>query len=637
MKEQKSETSQIKASYFFYSVLFISVCYIIFESRFIFYGALAPDEFVFARHIYEYTYHIPYRDFPPYKTILGYYLYTLPMFFSHSLLGPIYYIKNEIALINTGCILLATYWATRFFDRKAILLTTLAILLNGMFLIYSTDLRVDMLTSWACLFAILAVMDNRLRLGGVILSIGFLISQKAIWYFFAINGAMAICWLALPLSSYRFRSIVTFNIAIALPIIIYIAFWSLIAGSNNVLSNMFYEAYIQAGINVYLQGYLICWQAVLIRGSLLFLLWPMVFLSLFEKNQDDKKNQQTIFLMICTSIALELFVDYKQPFPYNFVFTVPALFLLYNHFFTWILQQKDKAHTSSIQFNSLPFIFTTFFYLYAVGAIIYFLVLPPINFLIIPLAICLLGYLCFFPQKQWMRKLNLTIALTLFVIVAIVYPFYRSLLTVSELDGGYQRTMINVAASILQNDGDYVAGIPFFYQKDQPIEGMKNLIEPAANYLKKPDEETRKLLLPSLYLLTSTQDKVLSDFEKYPVKLILDNYRFEIIPDRIKKYIKNNYQQFYGSILLYAPRIKAGNTGFDLKFNANYRVKAWASLQIDGKRVTPGATLFLTKGHHHSLSEKSFRLALVPENTAPGLNPKYQTNVPYRMMKAIIA
>lgn len=635
MKDRNLEHNKQTPSYFFYSILFLSIAYLIFESAFIFYGALAPDEFVFTRHIYEFTFHIPYRDFPPYKTILGYYILSIPMFFSHALLAPIFLIKNEIALINMGCILLASYWATRFFNRNAVLLSLLAILVNGMFLIYSTDLRVDMLTSWACLFSIFCVMENRIRLGGLLMSIAFLISQKALWYFVAINGAMAICWLALPTSIYRLRSLISFNISAVLPILAYIAFWSLIAGPQNVLSNMFYEAYIQEGINVYLEGYRICWQAVLIRGSLLFFLWPMTFLSLFDTSEIDK--QKNFFIVCCSSIALELFFDYKQPFPYNFVFTVPALYLLYCQMFTWLFRQKDMPHHFSIKLDSLPFIFTTFFYLYCIGAIIYYLMLPSIIYLTIPLAISLLNYLFFFPRQAALRKLNLAIALILFVAIGILHPLYRSMVTVSVLDGGYQRSMLNVAAKILQNDSDYIAGIPFFYQKDQPIVGMVNLIEPAANYLKKPNDDLGKLLLPSLYLLPSTQERVLNDFSKYPVKLILDNYRLEIIPERIKEYIENNYQHFYGSILLYAPFIQAGKQTFDLKFDANYRVEAENMLNIDGKEVVPGEIVSLNKGQHSSSSQKDYRLALVPTNISPSLNPKYQKNEMFRMMKAIIA
>ena len=175
------------------SILLICLSYFIFECFFIPFEVLSADEFVFARHIYEYTFHIPYLDFQPYKSVIGHYLLVIPLFFSHTLFEPIFYIKEEIALLNTACIALTCYWGATLFDKRAVLLTMLALLANHYFLIYSTDLRVDMLTSWCCLFSLLAIGQARLTLGGLLLGLAFLISQKAMWYVIAINGSMLMC------------------------------------------------------------------------------------------------------------------------------------------------------------------------------------------------------------------------------------------------------------------------------------------------------------------------------------------------------------------------------------------------------------------------------------------------------------
>src|SRR5690606_9886356 len=118
-------------------------------------------EFVFARHIYDYTRAMPYRDFAPYKSTIGYYVLTIPFFFSKTTLEPLFLIKREIILLNVLCIALAYRMSFRLFQPRGILLSLTAILANAGFLIYAADLRIDMLTSWCCLFALLSLLHYR--------------------------------------------------------------------------------------------------------------------------------------------------------------------------------------------------------------------------------------------------------------------------------------------------------------------------------------------------------------------------------------------------------------------------------------------------------------------------------------------
>ncbi len=561
--------------YFFYGILLICLSYLIAEYFFIPYGALSADEFVFARHIYEYTFHVPYRDFAPYKTVLGYYLLSLPFFFSHTLFGPLFYAKGEIALLNVGFIALTAYWSSRFFNQKAILLTLLAIIANQLFLVYATDLRVDMLTSWVSLAAALGVLQYRSWLGGCLVGMAFLISQKALWYVAALNGALALCAL-LPYSRYSFRFLIQFNVAAALPILLYISGYSAIASPRLVLYNLFYEAYIQAGIDWYMPIFWRCWQAILYHGPLLFLLWPLTFLILFKK-PIKKPIEQSIFILTFSSIALLLFITYKQPFPYNAVFTVPAFFLLYADFISWLL--------------TLP--------KYSAGKSLFF---------------------------------------TLFITLGILYPFYTSWQTCRLLDGHYQQTMLKTVTHLLQPGEDYVAGIPFLYQQDQPIDGMKNLIGPAIDYLYSPTDKLRPLLLPSLYLSPTSPPKILAEFDKMSVKIIINNYRLLYLPPAIVNYIKNNYQHLYGSIYLYAPTIAPSQLTFYLKFTGSYRLQAKISVIIDGKRKQPGQIISLKKGDHTTHADENYRLVLIPDRdrSLPVFDSQYQQDKYFYMLKAIV-
>lgn len=64
----------VKLQYFILALLTLSLGYLLFELFFNRYASLRIDEFWFAHVIYQYKNTFPYRDFSPYKTVLGYYL-----------------------------------------------------------------------------------------------------------------------------------------------------------------------------------------------------------------------------------------------------------------------------------------------------------------------------------------------------------------------------------------------------------------------------------------------------------------------------------------------------------------------------------------------------------------------------------
>lgn len=619
------------SSAFIYFILLIISAYLVIEYFFIPYSALAADEFVFARHIYEYTLHLPYHDFPPYKTTLGYYLLSLPFFFSHALLKPIFYIKDEIALINAVCLLLTSIWASKFFDKRAILLSLLAMLANQLFLIYAADLRVDMLTVWFALFATLAMLQYRFILSGVLLGLAFLISQKALWFAFALNAGMLMCWLTLPNSKYKAKAILSFNICAVLTVVAYIVIWSLLSSPSIVLYNLFYEAFIQAGIDFYSNIYLLCWQTVLQHGPLLFLLWPLTFIPLFSKNQII--NERDLFILCFSSVSLLLFISYKQAFPYNFVFTIPAYFLLYANFLSYLFELKNKPALELASSNVNLFLFTT--YLSSITVILFYIKVAGIYFFI-PL-IPLLVYTYIKTDYNNFKIICLRTVVLLFLMTGIVYPLYQSLKIYQFINGNYQQTMLTLANEIIQDEGDYISGVPYFYQKDQPIEGMKNLIGPALEYLVAPNEKLEKLLLSSLYLAPTTTDKVLQDFDNLPIKVIINNYRMVSLPENIANYIKQNYTHFYGSIYLYSPLITPNQLSFHLKFSGDYRIDGAKklALTIDGKRIKANKVMTLKAGDHISYTNKPYRLVLIPAIKMQ-LDPTYQDDDATKMIKAIM-
>ncbi len=641
----KSRRSGISRSLFYSCLLLISICYLAYEYYYIPRWSLAADEFVFARHIYDYTFRIPYLDFAPYKTVLGYYLLSIPMFFSHALLKPLFYIKDEIAIINVFCLVTGGYWACRFYDKRAVLLIILAIIANQLFLVYSSELRVDMLTSWFCLFSGLAVLQKYLRTGGTLLGIAFLISQKTIWYLFAIDGALMICML-LPASSYTLRSLWHFNLFMTITVVIYIVIWSMAVPPGELVHNLFYEAYTQARTSWYMHIYYFSWMTLLRHGPVLFLLWPATFLSLLlpaasqtAGTHSDKIFQQRVFAASFSTIALLLFISYKQPFPYNFVFTIPAFFLLYSDFISWLLALKTRADENAapgIHASSISCLMS----LYTVG-IFYFLNrydfdLPYYVLVFFPLVF---GYLLR-PAKNNPRipRIAYKMIFVIFVSGGIIYPLYQSMRLNTYIRGDYQQAMIKMSSELLGRDGEFIGGIPFIYYKEQPVEGVRNLISPAIAYLFKPKASIKPLLLPSLYLAPATQEEVLANFDKSPVKVIINNVRMASLPPAIKAFVADNYRHFYGSIYLYAPSIQPQQLSFILKFTARYRINSSVNSQItiDGKNFRPGQIIKLNKGDHTNWSSHAYHLELQPDVNVDTSNPKYQTDNFLDMFRSVV-
>src|SRR5579862_9282386 len=96
------------------------LCYLGFQLFYTYFATLGVDEFWFSHRIYQYKNGVPYRDFAPYKTVLGYYLLLFPMTLSHELLTPLFYTKNALALLNSLLFFISAIWLKRIFPKPAV-------------------------------------------------------------------------------------------------------------------------------------------------------------------------------------------------------------------------------------------------------------------------------------------------------------------------------------------------------------------------------------------------------------------------------------------------------------------------------------------------------------------------------------
>lgn len=606
-------------------VLALVLSYFIIQLCLIPHIALVRDELWFAHHIYQYTHHLPYRDFLPYKTVLGYYLLSIPMFFSHDVIAPLLYMKVEVAAINALLMLGIAYWARRFFNMKAILLTLLIIVFSQQFLLLSSAIRTDLLSSWLGLLSILLILSNRYSWAGLLLAAAFLFSQKALWLFIATDAALVSYWF---FSSRNWKTIlaaIKFNMVFIAIISIYLAFWSYQANVATVFSSVFYEAYSQSKLNWYESFYYLCWQGIILNGPLFFLLWPLTLIRLFVTYAEDKVSHQRVLIAVYAGVSLFLFAIYKQPFMYNTVFCLPAFFIIYSDFFSWLFYRLDERSNVPLALTKWRFNLLILVAIISIIAAIIIFQLPGIYYLtaFIPVFVFLLmtyEMIVVAPYQAAMWVVAFFIGI-IYPLICLTYVLLSSLAI-----GGYQRDTIHMATTLLAEGGDYFAGTPLLYQRDQVIPGMKNLIGPQVDYFLSPSPALLPALLPSLYLSPTTTEEAINALQQQSVKLYVNNDRIEALPLAIRAQLANEFQHFWGSIYLYAPQIPVGQQRLTLKFSGNYRVESSDNnaITLDHQRVTINSIISLKQGLHDSSSRHAYRLVYIPNLSQLNFNSAFQ-------------
>lgn len=603
------------------SLIILCLGYLLFQIWYLPQQMLGPDEFWFAKHIYQYTKNIPYQDFLPYKTTLGYYLLTPSFWLSQDAFNTLIYTKLEIAMINTCMLAISAGWLRRYFQPSAVLITLALVLASQLFMLYSTELRVDMLSAWVAFMASMLLLSQRMLLAGIAIAVAFLISQKAVWYIMAANIGLCIEWWCYTRHTDFFKKILYFNLAILLCLSIYLSFWSLFANPTLILINMFYESYLQAKIIWYHKIYYSAWQEILANGPILFLLWPLCWVTLLNK------SKQRIFILTYSSVALVFLISYQQPFPYNMVLAAPVFLLLYSDFLTWFFQTLAQPLASS----RLLFWFYSSITL-AIISIALMFGLPIAYYLLIPLP----GLIYWLTTSNKFKVSILMLTTLAVIFIGLIYPVLRLGVITYLVNGSYQKETILLAQQLLQKNEGYFAGMPLLYYQEQAIPGLKNLIGPAIDYLYQAKPSLKPMLLASLDMEPTSPEKIIQAIQSKPLKLYIDNGRVESLPPVIKHYLNTEYQHFWGSIFLYAPTFSAQQTLISLKFSGSYQLESLQPISIDQKSWQPTMLLTLQKGQHFIKANTTYRLKYVPEHLLFKLNLFHQDNDWYTVFKPVL-
>ena len=547
-------------------ILLICFGYLIIQCAYITYAAFSIDDFWLAYHTYQYKKALPYRDFAPYKSVLGYYIFLLPMTLFHGVLTPLFYTKLWITLINTIALGGAFFWLKKFFSPSAILTGIILIVCSPIFILYSSEIRVDLLAYWCCLISVLFIFDKKYFLAGVSISVGFLISQKSAWYIIATNCALVGQLCFYDRSWNMIKKIMSFDLGALLILLLYITFWAYSSNLNTVLTSLFYEPYLISSTNWYAKFKLAYWLHTIIDNFGIVLISSISLIGLIILPLKNK-----LFIIIYILVSLFFVISCKAPFLYHPLAALPAFIVLFSAFFTTLY---SSLHLSKK-----------------------------------------------FSQHDWILFIFMLILLGIFL------PVFRLMSIVPENNGNYQKSMIHLMTHLLHDGEHYIAGVPLFLDIEQSIPGLVHLIAPSIEYISHPSAALYPIVSSrSMYLTPVTIPDLIQSIDKAPIKLYVDNNRFHYLPKMFKRYLNTQYQHYWGSIYLYAPQIQANHQIIYIKFPGNYQIKASELISLDKHKIQPNTIIHLNQQSYVSDSHSTYRLKLIPDSCENDLKPEFKKN-----------
>ncbi|MFI4917962.1 MAG: hypothetical protein ACHP65_00235 [Legionellales bacterium] len=548
----------------------VCLTYLVLQWCLISYGLFSKDDFWLAYHLSAYKSGLPYRDFTPYKSVLGYYVFLLPMVVFHGVITPLLFTKAWIALLNASFLFGAAVVSKKYFSKAAILTTLVILIFTPTFFAYSAEIRVDLLAYWLCLISVLLVFDKKHLVAGILLGLGFLICQKAVFYFIASNLGFVGLFVLSNRSLKMLKNVVYFNMGVFLTVFFYVVFWSCYSNMSVVLKSLFYEPYLLFyGVDWYAPLRAQYWAFIITNSYVIVLLWPLTFIGLLILPAKNK-----IFILLYSLVLLFFTVSNKQPFYYYPIAAVPAIFIHFSAFFSAFYARYYVATTNKAGIQDAS---------------------------IFMLALAIM--------------LTAAIASSQFVI------------NLPKYSGRYQKSIIHLMDQLLTDGDGYIAGVPLLLDKEQPVPGLKHLVGPSIGYMTHPSEKLRAVLTSdSQYLTPVTVPLLIESIKKAPVKFYVDNNRFHFLPKAIHRYLDTQYQHFWGSIFLYAPKIQAGQQSINIKFSGDYEVDADAVVSIDNKQYAPKSIITLARQQYVSDSGAAYRLKLIPNQVKGFLEPNYQKN-----------
>jgi hypothetical protein len=292
-------------------VAIVCLFYLVIEAVYAVRLPFAMDEFQGAWTLHHFQEGLPYRDFRPYKTVLGYYVQLPALSLAPSVWGGLVWVRIWMALLNAAVLAGVALRLGRLYRPSAVALALGLLVTMSTLLERSAVVRVDMMTSLCGLLSLVFLLEGRLVRAGAVAGASFLVSQKGIYFLLAANLALASEAVLLRPPRETGRRLLAFNLPALALLGAYVAVWSSVASFDAVWS-----ATVTARSNPYFYG-----VAVLALG----VLWA--------RRSGDPAGDRDRILGVYGAGLLGLCLWHKQPWPYFFVLLIPTLFVLAIAFF----------------------------------------------------------------------------------------------------------------------------------------------------------------------------------------------------------------------------------------------------------------------------------------------------------------
>ena len=305
---------------FYPIVILLAAFYCALQLLYITHLPLVMDEFDGAYEAFRLRRSLPYRDFLPYKTTLGYYIQTAGSFGWPSVWSRVMGIKFEMAVINSVMLAAAAAFLSRTVRRPAVVAALLPLIACSAFLERSSELRVDMLTAWAGMWSLLFLLRGRYLWAGAIAGLSFLISQKGAFYLLAGSVALLFEFVA---ARERRESVVRQGLQFVAGATTVIAVYVLIWGAFTSLHTVVSATFLGGAKAALVSGYEIrrrYWTQFLRRDFMFCLLTAMALW------RTASVRTLAIFIYAIALFAQALL--YTQPWPYFFVLILPTAMVL---------------------------------------------------------------------------------------------------------------------------------------------------------------------------------------------------------------------------------------------------------------------------------------------------------------------
>jgi hypothetical protein len=552
------------------------------ETFYALHRSLGHDEFSGAWSLMELAGGVPYRDFQPYKPVLGYYLQLALLQLAPDTWTGYLIIRLGMTSLAVSVLLLGALWLRRLYRADAVCLAYALLIVMTSLVEYAIEVRLDMLTALFGFVSLLLLLDRRVALAGTLAGLSFLISQKGTMYAFAGGLGLLACLVchrdpqpdgdefgnrkSLPGSAGArlsgksgwswARDVLLYGACAALPVGLYVLCWSLLASLPLVIGPTFGQATQLHALNSPVHGVpyfqLIAWLVTVFRNPFFYIctLWSLGLLLSLGRARAPHETLLLVYGLTVACIMLKI----RQPFWYMFVLLVPTAFVLHVCLFS-----RELGNPNSLLCRPL----------------------------------------------LW----------TCYVMLGLVLPLSR-VGVVAQDDPGPQRQTLELAEALLQPGDRYFAGFQLLY-RGNVHERSLGMVDTNTAY--------------PVHSMTSAQhEAILERFREEPIRFIVwTSVIDDGVPDLIKKYLFRNYAPFWGNVWLYAPQCRPTDSDVILLFTGSYLIETETpgQVRIDGKSCSCGQTVVLECGRHSIDASVRFRLKLQQPSAERLLNPAYREPV----------